>query len=748
LARVGALALWMCCAGVRLAGADFQAAVTRAMAGKQGAAVVLDVKSGRVLASHRMDIAARSLVRPGSTIKPFVLAAALERGRVRASESMLCRREVRIAGRNLDCSHGGAGMPLAGAQALAYSCNHFFAQVGLRFGPGELAQALRRAIPAGPTGLAKDEAASSIEEARSPEERQLQALGEAAVRVTPFAMLAAYRRLALARAPAAVVEGLEGAARFGTARMARAEGIAVAGKTGTSTGVEAQRRYAWFVGYAPADAPSIAVLVFLEQGRGGADAAPVAGEILAALRPARAGDVTVRRYWAERRASAPIALSMGEYVAAVLAGEANGFGSMESLKAMAVAVRSYAQANRGRHAREGFDFCDTTHCQDYRGVAVGPRVKEAASATTGEVLWHGGAVASVFYSADCGGMTEAVERVWPGLRAPFLQSHADPYCVRRGQEEWDCDLRKADVVRALKAEGLKTPDPLLAVRVVGRAPSGRVERLELSGAGSAAVAASSFWFAVGRVFGWNLVRSTWFEVRDAGDRVVFHGRGRGHGVGLCQAGAARMGEEGAGYREILAFYFPGTEVRAEKKPVEWHGVGGERVEVLSTHPASDREVVGMADALVREIEARTGQPFASRPQVRVYPSVAVFRDDTGEPGWVAASTRGRVIRLQPVRVLGSRLRATLRHELLHVWVEGRARPGLPLWFREGLALYLAEPQRTAGADRVEDGDFARARSREELDAAYGAARSRVKRLVERNGEPAVLGWLAAGLPGK
>lgn len=725
--------------------ADLQPAVTSAMAGKQGAAVVLDVKSGSLLASHRLDIAARSLVRPGSTIKPFVLAALLGTGRGTDSESLLCRRDVRLAGRNLDCSHGDAGVPLTGAQALAYSCNFFFAQAGLRFAPGALAQGLRRAIPAGPTGLAKDEASTSIEEARSPEERQLQALGESAIYVTPLAMLAAYRRLALAHNPSAVIAGLEGAARFGTARLARPDGMTVVGKTGTATGTEAGRRYAWFIGWSPAANPSIAVLVFLEQGRGGADAAPVASEIFAAFRSVRSDQVTLRRYWIERRSVAPVAMSMDDYVAAVLAGEASGFKSVEALKAMAVLVRNYASVNRGRHTKDGFDFCDTTHCQDYRGVAIAPRFQEAALATSGQMLWYGGSPAKVFYHADCGGGTEAAERVWPGLRIPFLHPRQDPFCTRQGSREWNAEIRKDDLVRALKAGGLRTPDPLNSVIVAGRSPSGRAERLQLAGAGVATMAASSFCFAVGRALGWNLVRSTWFEVQDSGDRLRFHGRGRGHGVGLCQTGALRMGEEGNGYREILAFFFPGTELRAApSKGIDWRAAGGERVEVLSTDPSADARLAPIADALVREIEARVGQPYPLRPQLRVYPSTAVYRDETGEPGWVAASTRGRTVRLQPARLLEPRLRETLKHELLHIWVENKARPGLPLWFREGLALYLVDPRKATAAGKVEDADFNRANTRADLDKAYEQARSRVRRLVDSHGEPSVLTWLTNG----
>jgi stage II sporulation protein D len=170
------------------------------------------------------------------------------------------------------------------------------------------------------------------------------------------------------------------------------------------------------------------------------------------------------------------------------------------------------------------------------------------------------------------------------------------------------------------------------------------------------------------------------------------------------------------------------------------------VEVLSPNPAADARLAALGDALVREIEARVGQPLGVRPQVRVYPSTAAFRDETGEPGWVAASTRGRVIRMQPARLIEPRLRPTLKHELLHVWVDRKARPGTPVWFREGVALFLAQPGKALAAGRIDDAAFARARDRATLDRAYEEARSRVRRMVDRHGEATVLGWLATGLP--
>src|SRR5437762_6480633 len=109
-----------------------------------------------------------------------------------------------------------------------------------------------------------------------------------------------------------------------------------------------------------------------------------------------------------------------------------------------------------------------------------------------------------------------------------------------------------------------------------------------------------------------------------------------------------------------------------------------------------------------------------RIESRLYPDLDTYRNATGAPGTVAGFTRGSRIDLQPETVLRSRgvFDSTLRHELLHVLVEHRAKPGLlPVWFREGLVEYLD-----------------------------GQGRGRVKDLVSRYGADTVMGWLVRGLP--
>ena len=118
----------------------------------------------------------------------------------------------------------------------------------------------------------------------------------------------------------------------------------------------------------------------------------------------------------------------------------------------------------------------------------------------------------------------------------------------------------------------------------------------------------------------------------------------------------------------------------------WRRMGGENVSADDHAARSRRPVLAAAERQVREIAAAIGWPAPAGIEIRVYPDVETFRNATGEPGWVAARTTGRRIQLQPAALLRDRgaLDSTLRHELLHVFVEARAASGIPVWFREGL----------------------------------------------------------------
>lgn len=240
------------------------------------------------------------------------------------------------------------------------------------------------------------------------------------------------------------------------------------------------------------------------------------------------------------------------YVARVLAGEAEPTASDGAQQALAIAARTYATANASRHAREGFDLCDTTHCQVWRAATAATR--RAVWATAGLVLTYNGAPAEVFYSASCGGHTERAADVWArGALFPYLQAVEDD--VHEGDPVWRLERTLQEIHAALERAGSRG-DRLDDVRVESRSASGRVARLGLSGMSPDVMTGDEFRGALG--FG--TLRSTAFSLQRNGDRVIFEGRGYGHGVGMCVVGANRRGQRGERAEAILAHYFPALVV--------------------------------------------------------------------------------------------------------------------------------------------------------------------------------------------
>ncbi len=673
--------------------------VALALIESPAAEVVLNAADGAVL--YSTGNATAWILPPGSTIKPFTLQALLEAKRISTSDRYLCPGQLYVAGRNLTCSHPRGLPPMDVTGAIAYSCNCAVAHFAQRFSPPELTNALQRA------GF-RARTANPL----------LQAIGEDGVFVTPLELAQAYRRLS-ARINAAVLAGLEGAVAFGTAQAAAVPGTTIAGKTGTGLHV------AWFAGFAPSRSPHLVVVVAMQGRSGGADAAPIAAELF-------------RKYsgptYRVRIRGQIIELPVERYVAAVLAGEASVFRQQEALKAMAVTARSYAMHERGRHATEGFDFCNTTHCQRAEPQGINAAMEAAVSATTGQVLRYRGEVAFTPYTMNCGGLSEDAQTVWPDVHAPYLRIHSDPNCQ---PAMWSRTIPLTDVARAIESGGLTSPQPLERVSVVERTASGRARRVALDGRVRVLLDAGSFRFAIGRALGWDLIRSNWFDIECNDGQITIHGKGEGHGIGLCQQGAEQMAARGQKYRTILAFYYPGAST------LEWVRLGGESITLYATDPGRERVVLTEAERLSRTLPWPIGGV-----EVYIYPTIEDFENSTAEPGWVAAHTQGSRIDLQPLRTLQERniFSATLHHELLHVAVETRAHPSLPVWFREGIVEWLAGSRGPIGAAIPADSELRQRTDRATAERAYGEARAEVAALVDRYGETTVLGWVSRGLP--
>ena len=265
--------------------AQLQRAVDRALDGPAGTIAVIYIESSEILASKNLELAGRQLIRPGSTLKPFVLMALLDSGRLDPKRRLICKRSLHIEGLRLDCSHTPEVTQLDADDAIAYSCNSYVAEASLRMNGSELVQALRGAGLDSLTGLVTQESTGHINRPATQEQLQLTALGARGIEVTPLELLAAYRKLALRKRGGNVspyepiFEGLEHAVAYGTAHAAYVEGMKVAGKTGTAASAGKVRTHGIFVGFAPADKPEIAMVVYVPQGRG-LDAAAIAQSVL------------------------------------------------------------------------------------------------------------------------------------------------------------------------------------------------------------------------------------------------------------------------------------------------------------------------------------------------------------------------------------------------------------------------------------------------------------------------------------
>jgi len=442
-------------------------------------------------------------------------------------------------------------------------------------------------------------------------------------------------------------------------------------------------------------------------------------------------------------------VDLESYVAGVLSGEAATIQSQPALEAMAIVVRTWALRSRGRHRSEGFDFCPLTHCQVFRAADRGPQSEAqlAAVATRGEVLNYGNGLADLYFSADCGGVTESAGNVWPDKHAPYLISAPDPYCAASEHARWQQTIPLDRTAAILRDDlGLPFGAPLRALTVSAQDESGRARTLVAVSAENVhfQVDANQFRYAVGRRLGWNVLKSNLYTVARRGGVLVFTGRGLGHGVGLCQAGADQMGRLGADPASILATYFPGTRLaRLASPPAEAADPVASSEHFQLDYPTSQQAWISRTLQGLESSRRALGEHaaiLAAKIRVATFDTTMDFVRATGQPGFAAASTDGSSIALQPLRTLQQKgiLESTLRHEVTHLAIHRRRDPRVPEWFEEGLVLYLTgerivpvtSPGRTSR--RLEDG-VQQPRSEAEMRRAYALAWRLVAEVAERRG---------------
>jgi len=303
-----------------------------------------------------------------------------------------------------------------------------------------------------------------------------------------------------------------------------------------------------------------------------AGCAPGPGRVAVPSAMVRPKGVVLRVQAKEGNARVVREVRLEDYVAATAASEVHPIGEDEALvermyEVQAVVARTYALSNRGRHAKEGFDLCSLTHCQLYEPARLGTSrwagaVRTAAQRTEGDVLWFANAPARAVFHADCGGHTSAAGAVWGGTAPAYLAAKKDSVAEGTAHAEWTFDSRVESMRLALNSDPrTAVGEKLDEIEVAGRDAAGRAEKIILRGTRTFVIRGEVFREVVTRKLGVRTLKSTLFSVKKSRGAFTFTGRGFGHGVGLCQAGALARLRSGGSPEDVLSFYFPGASVR-------------------------------------------------------------------------------------------------------------------------------------------------------------------------------------------
>ena len=283
-------------------------------------------------------------------------------------------------------------------------------------------------------------------------------------------------------------------------------------------------------------------------------------------------------------------IGLEDYLVSVISSEMRAAAPLEFLKAHAVISRSWVLARmrdrRNPEAAESaiphpsYDVCADDHCQRYQGLtlAAGEKVRRAVDQTWGQTLQYDGRICDTRFSKCCGGRTELFSTCWEDRDYPYLQSVQDPWCDCHDRKLLstvlnDYDLETSDFhdweqrytrqqLSELVAHRTGTDFGLIeSLEPVERGPSGRIKYLKVTGSKATAVLGKEL--AIRRALSESHLKSSCFDIAWEGDTVVLRGKGWGHGVGLCQIGAAVMAAEGKNYKEILTYYYKDASIEQQ-----------------------------------------------------------------------------------------------------------------------------------------------------------------------------------------
>ena len=302
-------------------------------------------------------------------------------------------------------------------------------------------------------------------------------------------------------------------------------------------------------------------------------------------------------------------LPVEQYLESVISSEMSATSSPELLKAHAVISRSWllyqmkkreesvkSKEERGffsfvkkedellrwydREDHTLFDVCADDHCQRYQGItrASSPAVAEAIKATRGQVLTYDNELCDARFSKCCGGQTEEFQYCWENIKKPYLVSVSDPFCHTNDSRilsqvlndydqetpdfyEWRVEYTQEELSELVNRKTKLDLGDIIDIIPLDRGKSGRIWRLQLVGTKRSFIIGKEL--EIRRALSETHLYSSAFKVKKCDGKFIIKGRGWGHGVGLCQIGAAVMGEKGYDYDDILLYYYRGAEIKQE-----------------------------------------------------------------------------------------------------------------------------------------------------------------------------------------
>jgi stage II sporulation protein D len=251
-------------------------------------------------------------------------------------------------------------------------------------------------------------------------------------------------------------------------------------------------------------------------------------------------------------------LPLEEYLVGLINCEISSAWPIEAVKAQAIIARTYALNRKMARISAPYHLESSVIDQVYEGCQIeDSRARRAVSETEGQVLTFAGAIIQAFYHSSCGGHTEASENIW-GASLPYLKGVDCQYCLTApASVTWECKLSLKEIEERLRAAG-HTVSGLYDIKPGALNSRGRLKQITLlASRGGGAITGEQFRKAVG----YGVIKSTRFTLKNSKNEISFSGSGNGHGVGLCQWGAKQRALDGFGSGEILAYYYPGTELK-------------------------------------------------------------------------------------------------------------------------------------------------------------------------------------------